>query len=134
MKKIFIVGALIIFSNVYTQNDNRKVIYTDGVMDMTLIDKDGNEFTKPYGVDVEVIYDSFFKSYKIYFMNELNEYSKFMFTYIRDNNESSILVKSHTGDLSSLFDLLETKKMLIIANENERYMSFFVIEKLKRIN
>lgn len=120
MKKILI--ALFLLSSLVAKSQNNdKINYKATSIELILTENNKVIAKKPYGRNVEIVYDKFFKSYYITFYNEKSEYGYFKLFYISELNDGNGSVKMRTEDNSIMYvvDHLKTEGVMMIMAEKE---------------
>ncbi|MGO3183932.1 MAG: hypothetical protein ACTIJ9_13985 [Aequorivita sp.] len=137
--KIFFVSLLLILvtSNLNAQS-NDKTEYEAVSIEMVLARESTVITRKPYGRNVKIIYDKFFRSYYITFYNEESEYGYFNLFYVKDLNDQNKTIRMRTKDDSIMFviDALKTKgNMTIITEErSDGITGYFIITNAVKIS
>lgn len=119
MKKIVII-LLILSSNIIISQTSDKITYVAYKIDMLFI-KDGIEVSRlPYGKDVTITYDKFWKSYILEFHKE-NSSGFFNLKYVSEievDNDIGRVFKMSTGinndEIVYVTDGIENKGLLLI--------------------
>ncbi len=118
MKKIFIIIMMSLpLINYCQQNDNEK--YTAEGFYVTQIDINGNEKELPYGKNVKIIYDTFFKSYDITFVARNGENWGWKLDYLGVFDNGIIKMKDHSGNIFTIIDFLKEKGTFAIMSEKD---------------
>jgi len=114
--------CLLFISN--SQNDTKLKYKADGIY---LVFNDMNTLKQiseiPYGKDVELTYDDFFKSWIIRFTDKNGERTPIKFEYLKSNPDGSFEMKDTHGNWFTCYNKINTKKELIfVSNKIENDM------------
>lgn len=88
MKKIIFLFLFINFAS-FSQSANSKVSYTSPSITMIILENGKIINEIPYGKDVTIIYDTFFKSYEITFYDKENNLSAIKLNYLSDKSDGT---------------------------------------------
>ena len=104
----------------YSQNTENKISYKADAMIMFFVNS-RNEITleKPFANKVNIIYDTFFKSYYITFYEEDGTYGYYQFYFVSDKENNVKRMSSDDNSMSYIYDNMENQGKLLIVNENK---------------
>lgn len=91
MKKVILI-IILFSSSISVSQTDEKIRYEAKSMEMSLKQEDGSVNTKPIGRNINITYDTFFKSYYITF-DAKSGYSYFDLSYIQDMNDKNGTIK-----------------------------------------
>ena len=116
MQKIYIILLLTCSLFGYSQTDPDKVHYKAKSAEIVFMDGDKIVTEKPYGKNIDIIYDKFFKSFHITFYNETGTYSAFDLYYISTNDDpnGSIRMRTNENSIMHVVNLLDEKGALML--------------------
>ena len=88
MKKIFL---LILFFNLssFSQTNEDKISYSAESIKMVILENGKIINETPYGKNITIVYDTFFKSYYITFYNDENEFSALKLKFLSENSDGT---------------------------------------------
>lgn len=136
MRKILFIIFIFISLNGNAQNNTNKVYYNAPKIDLLL--KTGDELdTYPWGINVLITYDKYFKSLSISFTDEQNKKNIFEFYFVKilddpnDNEEPFIKMRTKNNEIVFVTDRLQINGSLMINQDDKK--SVFVIENAKKI-
>ena len=120
MKKIIFLTILIspYFIKAQTKDEFK---YKATSIELVLMDGDKVLSRKPYGRDINITYDKFFKSYYITFYNEESEFGYIKLFYIKELGDASGTVRMRTeqNDIVNVVDMLKSKGGMVIMLEQK---------------
>lgn len=124
IKHLFIVLICTSTYNFIAQNNSRIAYKADGLF---MLFNDMNSLEQisevPYGKDVELTYDVFFKSWTIRFKDKNGNINPIKFEYLKTNEDGSIEMKDSYGNWFTCYNKISTKKeLLFVSNKIQNDM------------
>lgn len=136
MRQILFIIFILISLNGEAQNKTNKIYYKASKIDL-LYKKDGDLEIHPWGVNVLITYDKYFKSFTISFTDERNKKNLFKFYYVSildendDNNVPFIKMRTENNEFVYVSNRLQINGSLQITQDDMQ--SVFAIENAKKL-
>ncbi len=138
MKKIFLILSICFFSLAsLAQEKKHEISYKSEYMGLGFINSKNEVVNeKPFGRDVKIIYDNFFKSYYIEFYKEDGTYSYYKFYFVSNNPDKSLRMRTENNSISNILDTLTKDGTLLIVKDkrfDDGLLGYLVIRGSTRI-
>lgn len=119
MKKAFLILTLNLFLFCNGQDNKNKKNYYIKYNYLIVTDSKNSTITKPNGIDVRIVQDTFFKTFEIVYTNDKSEIEVLNLQFIREIKPDYWLMKDSFGNKFYVFNHLE-----------ENYFTYKLVEKL----
>lgn len=119
-----------------SNDDKSKVTYKQGKAFFKMYDRKTEKQLNvvPFGTDVLVFYNNFFKSYNVYYKDERGVVNKIPYKFVYDYKNGSIKVTDHQSSDYTLTDTIEKDGRLFLIPDKvvNGVIACIVIEELSR--
>jgi len=120
MKSVLIFSLLFILSNKINAQD--KIYYNSPMMEIVILQNNEIGLKKPFGRNIEIEFDKFFKTYYLTYYDENGTYSYFKLSFLKDvgsvGKEDVWIMYDEGNNKYVVANQIETKGRLVLGVEN----------------